>query len=318
MRYVLFIVCLAVVVGVSCLDNTSGVGETVTTPDQPAGPDTVLFRQPNEFRSGGAVSSKDHALEYRFDFDASNNHDYSGWRTEPSVVKTWPDSGFFQVKAQARCAKHTGNTSLWSAPKQVAVILGGVPAPETPTGPVVVWTDSIETYCTVRVPNSDLHAVEYRFDFDAAGAHYYSIWMDSTCQEMSWIDSGDYVVKAQARRVNDTDAVSSWSPALAVTVNQYTVPKIHFSITTTKIGLGNSITTTEPYIPGQSYTVGVCRPLTISYHGSSPWSPIRKYQFFPLTLGVYLDGQREWTTDLADTSRVIDFCANQFYSGAFR
>ena len=177
MRYVLFIVCLSLVVGVRCMDNTSGVGEIIAKPEPTSGPDTLLIGQPGEFRSGRSFSNQGHTIEYRFDFDADGSHDYSGWRREPRLEKSWPDSGHFQVKVQARCTKHTGKTSFWSAPKQVAVILSGVLAPDTVTGPAVVWINSIETYCTAKVPGSDLYPVKYRFDFDAAGSHCYSAWM---------------------------------------------------------------------------------------------------------------------------------------------
>jgi hypothetical protein len=318
MRYLLFVFYLAAFVGAGCMDDTSGVGEIVMKPEPTSGPDTLLIGQPGEFSSGRSFSSRGHTIEYRFDFDAAANHDCSDWRREPKLEKSWPDSGHFQVKAQARCVKHPGNTSPWSAPKHVAVILGGVLAPDTVTGLAIVWTDSMETYCTARVPGSDLYPAEYRFDFDAAGAHHYSAWMDTICREMSWADPGDYVVKAQGRRVNDTDLVSPWSPGLTVTVNQYTLPEIHFATTITWIDQHTSRTITKPYIPGVLDTVGVCRPLKISYHGASPWVPILKYQFFPLSQGIYIDDQSEWTTDLSDTIRSIDLCGNDYYNGIFR
>jgi hypothetical protein len=52
-------------------------------------------------------------------------------------------------------------------------------------------------------------------------------------------------------------------------------------------------------------TVGMFRPFSISYNGVTTNGQIRAFRFFPLTSGVSLVGENEWSTDLTDTLRVF-------------
>lgn len=55
------------------------------------------------------------------------------------------------------------------------------------------------------------------------------------------------------------------------------------------------------YNPNDIDTVGMYRPFEISYRGFTNNGVLQGYRFFPLTTGVTLDGQDEWTDDLSDT-----------------
>jgi len=66
-------------------------------------------------------------------------------------------------------------------------------------------------------------------------------------------------------------------------------------------------------------TVGVMEPFDISYHGSTVNGLIRGYRYYPFTTGVYIDGQNEWTEDIADTLREFtNSGADLIPSGVFR
>jgi hypothetical protein len=307
MRYLLLIMFLILFVFITCSDdNSSGVGEEITQPDIPTGPDTVTFTSVVQFTTGGAVSSKGHKLEYRFDFDADGNHEMSAWNSSPSVSTSWPDSGSQVVKAQARCATHNDNMSPWSDGKPVTVVLDSIGVPDTPTGTTQVYVDIAHMYCTGGVNESGEHPVQYRFDFDAEGGHDISNWILTDCIEHSWPDTGLYVVKTQARRfTNLIGTDSEWSDGLTVHVADIEPPTIHFTTTITRVGPGSSTTVTKPYNPDVLDTVGVHRPFAISYHGTTPNGYITEYWFLPLSSEFTMPGQNIWYTDLTDTLRLF-------------
>lgn len=93
--------------------------EKVSKPDLPGGERVVDVGGPVEFTAGGSKSTRGHALQYRFDFDAAGEHDYSQWistdiRDLAVASAEWNQSGGYVVKAQARCASHTSAESEWS------------------------------------------------------------------------------------------------------------------------------------------------------------------------------------------------------------
>ncbi len=317
MRYLFLALTLLLFVFITCSDdNSSGVGEVITQPDVPAGPDTVTFTAAFQFTTGGAVSSKGHKLEYRFDFDAAGNHELSAWSPSAGASTSWPDSGSYVVKAQARCATHHDNTSPWSDGKWVAVVLDSVAVPFTPTGPAEVFINIAHTYCSGGVTGSESHPVQYRFDFDAEGTHVLSNWVDTLCTEHTWTDVGGgiglppdtglFVVKAQARRFSNlVPTESQWSDGFTVHVSFPELPTMYFATSITRIKDGWSTTVTKPYDPNVLDTVGVHRPFAISYHGTSPNGYITEYEYFPLTSEFTMPGQNVWYTDITDTLRLI-------------
>jgi hypothetical protein len=66
-------------------------------------------------------------------------------------------------------------------------------------------------------------------------------------------------------------------------------------------------------------TVGVLQPFGVSYHGLTVNGLVRGYYFYPFTTGVEIDGQNEWTENLADTLREFpNSGADLIPSGIFR
>lgn len=195
------------------------LGEVISAPSAPTGPDTVYSSELVTLLAGGAISNLHHQIEYRFDFDAEGNHDYSDWSSSDSTSKEWSDPGTYTVKAQARCAKHNDIVSPWSTAVSVTAVEPPVTKPTPSEGPASTKTDEPESYCTGGAESKDGGPVEYRFDFDATGAHDTTTWSDQTCVSHSWPIVGTYVARAQARSALETSKVSPWSNGVTITVN---------------------------------------------------------------------------------------------------
>lgn len=96
--------------------------------------------------------------------------------------------------------------------------LEAVSKPATPQGPMDLNPGETGTFSTGGAVSTEGHAVQYRFDLDAGGAHRYTAWADSDSVTVSWPDTARYDVRAQARCAAHTDVVSDWSGSLMVGV----------------------------------------------------------------------------------------------------
>jgi plastocyanin len=106
----------------------------------------------------------------------------------------------------------------------VIVTSGNLPPniPSQPTGPTLLNVLQSGSYSTSTTdPEGD--QVQYRFDWDAAGAHDYSSWSSLVPSGQSvnishaWSATGTYVVEAQAQDSNG--GISGWSTGLTVMVS---------------------------------------------------------------------------------------------------
>jgi len=188
-----------------------------------------------------------------------------------------------------------------------------VTQPAMPQGDSYADIDESKTYTTGGSESSRGHAVEYRLDLDADGARQMTAWSEFDTVSASWPDSGLYVVKAQARCAIHKHVLSKWSEGKLVAVAlDLAEPEMRFA---TRI---DGVQT--PYDPAAPLdTVGMFMPFDISYHGLSANGPIEAYKFFPLTTGVTMPGQNEWTTDLSDTLRAFPNTGDDALpSGVFR
>jgi hypothetical protein len=86
--------------------------------------------------------------------------------------------------------------------------------PVKPGGPEIVSVGtqySFTTCCSeTSAPDPADHPIEYRFDFDADGAHDYSSWGSSIALK-AWSATGLRLVKSQGRCQIHTSKVSEWS-----------------------------------------------------------------------------------------------------------
>ncbi|MCU0277228.1 MAG: hypothetical protein MUF02_10360, partial [Acidobacteria bacterium] len=104
---------------------SDNVSETVSTPTTPSGPPTGTIGASYAYATGGSTTSLGHAVQYMIDWGDGTD---SGWLSvgTTSASHSWAVAGTYAVKAQARCATHPGNVSLWSASLPVSIGGGGV------------------------------------------------------------------------------------------------------------------------------------------------------------------------------------------------
>lgn len=120
----------------------------------------------------------------------------------------------------------------------------------------------------------------------------------------------------------DDNGVIDPTPAVIefiATVGQ--LPRVDFNLTITEIPDegGTPVVRTIPYDPAVLDTVGMFRPMTISYRGSTTNGLLTGYKYYPLTVGFTIPGQDVWSPDLEDTLRYFPNVApDDLPSGIFR
>jgi|GEM_PF-1086384 len=91
---------------------------TVTTPNTPNGPFNGSPNVSYTYTTGGSSCSHGHSVEYRFDW---GDGAYSAWSSSTIASHSWPDSGIYAVKAQARCSVNHSIVSGWSSETTVTI-----------------------------------------------------------------------------------------------------------------------------------------------------------------------------------------------------
>jgi len=136
--------------------------ESVSQPNTPSGPSSGSTGQSLSFSTGGAANNKGHSLQYRFDWGDGS---FSTWSSSTSVSNSWPSSGTYNVKTQARCATHTSVVSIWSSAKTVTITC---PSPGTPSTPNPANGATVSSQPTI-------------LDWaDTSGAASYDVYLDGT------------------------------------------------------------------------------------------------------------------------------------------
>ena len=91
--------------------------------------------------------------------------------------------------------------------------------PTTPVGDASAAQNEVKTYTTGGAVSNLGHPVEYRFDFDAGGAHDYTAWGTATVASKSWTTPGTPIVSVEARCQLHPNVVSLPSESLQVTIS---------------------------------------------------------------------------------------------------
>jgi len=205
---------------------TQSTNHPPNQPKKPTGPTVLLTGQPGKYWANGTDPDGD-KIQYRFDWNASGSHQYSAWTslvnsgTKLSKNHSWTKAGTYVVKVQSK--DEHGALSVWSNGLTVVVTVNHAPnQPKKPTGPTSRLVGQQGTYWA-NGTDPDGDKIQYRFDWDAAGAHVYSGWTTlvnsgtKLSKNHAWSVPGTYVVKVQSK--DEHGAVSVWSNGLTVVVN---------------------------------------------------------------------------------------------------
>jgi hypothetical protein len=282
--------------------------ETVSTPDIPTGPAGGETMQSLAYTTGGATSNLGHSVEYRFDWGDGS---YSAWAVSTSESHSWSTAGTYSIKAQARCASHTGVESAWSAAADVVISEAAeiVTTPGDVSGPATGTTIQTLNYSTTSPAISNLgHVVEYRYDW---GDGSYSSWSVSNGASHNWTAAGSYEVRAQARCRDHISVVSDWTAALTVTITEVTETVTKPTITThpeyvdlgdqanfvaqyASSNLGHSLEYQWDYGDG---TISSWEPLSGSYSlGAHSYSVVGAYEVKARArCAVHTDVESDWS-----------------------
>jgi hypothetical protein len=191
--------------------------ETVSQPNTPNGPSSGNKGSNLEYSTGGSTSSLGHEVEYRFNW---GDGDISSWGSA-TRSHTFPNSGTFQVRAQARCETHTTIESDWSGSKTVTItgITETVSKPDRPSGSTSGIVDQTMSYTTGGSESNLGHSVEYQFNW---GDGDQSGW-GSESNSHVFTNAGSFQVRARARCKTHTNIVSDYSSSRTVTIVAETV-----------------------------------------------------------------------------------------------
>jgi hypothetical protein len=189
--------------------------ERVSTPSVPAGPTSGVVDILYSFATDGSVTSDGHPVEYQFDWGDGT---LSTWAASTTALHGYLGQGTYQVRARARCKDHTDAVSGWSGSLTVAIARPEtVTAPMAPVGSTDGVVDTAYTYATGEAVTSDGHPLQYRFDW---GDGTYSPWSDGLTAEHTWVATGAYTLRAQARCKTHPAVTSPWSNALVVSIDR--------------------------------------------------------------------------------------------------
>lgn len=244
--------------------------ETVTAPTVLTGAQSGIVGAAYPYNTGGAASSVGHSVQYLFDWGDGTT---SGWLPSGTTgaSKSWPKTGTYSVKTQARCSIDQTTVSSWSNVLTVSISAGAV---ETVTAPAFItgdqsgFTGTTHVYSTGGSTSSAGHPVEYLFDW---GDGTKSGWLSggATSASKSWANGGTYFITAQARCSIDNTILSSLSTALTVTISA-TAPT---ALAVMSPNGGEVITGGTYYtIKWSAMPQGTLFYVTYSYNDGATWS----------------------------------------------
>jgi len=190
--------------------------EKITAPATPSGSSSGIRATAYQFTSGGAVSNRGHAVQYRFDWGDGTHSD---WSATAVATHAWTSVGTFKVKAEARCCNHTDVASS-SAEFSFGIVNSTPNAPAQPTGPSTGTVSAWYTWTAVAA-DADGDQVRLGWDWNNDGtAEEWSGLLNSGTPENRphmWATPGTYTVKVKA---DDSLGLSSaWSPTLSVIIH---------------------------------------------------------------------------------------------------
>ncbi len=201
-------VALALVAAVSC-----GGNHAAGIPTVPAGPDSCFTDSTYTFTT--VVTDPDgDSVAVSFDWGDSTATSWSGLVASGDTVAithAWPDTGTYEVRAQAR-DKELKNSD-WSAALTVRVVVARPTpdAPAEPDGPAKGGQDTTYSFSTVAFHPESMN-VAIRFAWGDGDTSDWSAFVtpgESVSMDHKWSLPDTYAVTAQAK--DSGNAMSPWS-----------------------------------------------------------------------------------------------------------
>ncbi|MBL8231416.1 MAG: PKD domain-containing protein [Bryobacterales bacterium] len=198
-------------------------GESISTPQAPAGPTSGVANTTYAFSVAGSASSVGHPIQYRFLWGNGAKSAFLPVGTT-SASYAWPQAGLFQVTVEARCTTHTQVISLPSnhTTVQIAAPPGEVtdgkaaevsvpeslPIPDPPSGPTAGFTGEAYRFGGLRYSSNLTHSSQILFDW---GDGTDSGWVPLGHGNHRWSKPGTYKVRALLRCRKHPEVVSAYS-----------------------------------------------------------------------------------------------------------
>lgn len=224
---------------VSVLTDSSNMDSVFPElPDVPTGTGSLTINNNRYYVTDGdpfIYNGDTLKYEYRFTWDDTITDsifspntllpDASNWDTLPYAENGWDSVGIYLVRVQKRFKEYPDKLSNWSGPIYVKVFESQsdtlidtthFKVPQRPVGDDTLAINKSGTFITQGASCIIPGGVQYRFDWDDGEI---SSWSNNAFAQKQWDNNGTYYVRAQARSVNDTAALSEWSISLLVLVN---------------------------------------------------------------------------------------------------
>jgi hypothetical protein len=189
--------------------------ETVSRPWVPVGATSLEVGGESAYGTGGAVSSRGDALQYRFLWSDGTTSEWLPLGVL-EATKGWSAGGSYLVRAEARCAQHTSVASPPSDPLTVTVAPGaggGIAEPLPPSGPAEGRIGVLYPYETGGAASAGGEEVEYRFLWgDGTVSEWAAAAGDRLLAWKSWTSEGSFSVAAEARSVAHPEQAAASAP----------------------------------------------------------------------------------------------------------
>jgi hypothetical protein len=217
--------CIYDGVNLNCgwVDDIEWINGTPAIPDCPSGPMKLIIGD-NGLYTTRSLDLHGRQIQYRYDWNASENHSYSNWtdfhpsEDNVSLSHNWSYNGTFVIKVQAR--NTYGFTSNWSNGLVVNVVANQLPSQPILSGPRY-GRPTIEYNFTVKCNDPEGEDVFYKVAWgDGSNS---TTWLGPYPSNQSqvfshqWAHDGFYNVTVKSKDARG--AVSNWSSPFHFTVD---------------------------------------------------------------------------------------------------